>query len=80
MGRKVVVTGVGSVNALGNNLAESWKKVAAGIGGIDTITKFDASEFKSQMAAEVKGFDPSNVIPHKDLKNRSFYPILSLCY
>ena len=68
MGRKVVVTGVGSVNALGNNLAESWKKVAAGIGGIDTITKFDASEFKSQMAAEVKGFDPSNVIPHKDLK------------
>ena len=62
MRRKVVVTGIGSINALGNSLAESWKKAAAGIGGIDTITKFDASEFKSQMAAEVKGFDPSAVI------------------
>ena len=79
MGRKVVVTGVGSVNALGNNLAESWKKVAAGIGGIDTITKFDASEFKSQMAAEVKGFDPSNVIPHKDLKKLGLFIQYSLC-
>ena len=79
MRRKVVVTGIGSINALGNSLAESWKKAAAGIGGIDTITKFDASKFKSQMAAEVKGFDPSAVIPHKELKKMGLFIQYSLC-
>ena len=68
MKRKVVITGLGTINALGNDVNESWEKVSCGIGGIDYIAKFDASNYKSQMAGEVKNFDPSGVIEKKDLK------------
>ena len=79
MEKKIVVTGIGTINALGNSVTESWKNAAAGIGGIDAITKFDATGFRSQMAAEVKGFDPSAVIPHKELKKMGLFIQYSLC-
>ena len=78
MEKKIVVTGIGTINALGNSVTESWKNAAAGIGGIDAITKFDATGFRSQMAAEVKGFDPSAVIPHKELKKMGLFIQYSL--
>ena len=51
--RRVVITGLGTVNPLGNTTAESWAAAKAGKCGIGPITQFDASEFKCKLAAEV---------------------------
>ena len=56
MRRKVVVTGIGMVTPVGIGVEESWKAVCAGRSGVGPVTKFDASSFPSQIAAEVKGF------------------------
>src|SRR3989338_9388903 len=55
--RRVVVTGIGAVTPLGLTAAETWKNLTAGKCGIGPITVFNASEFPTQIAAEVKGFD-----------------------
>jgi 3-oxoacyl-[acyl-carrier-protein] synthase II len=55
---RVVVTGLGAVTPVGNDIASMWESLAAGRHGIGPITKFDASDFKAKLAAEVKGFDP----------------------
>ena len=55
--RRVVVTGLGCVTPIGNNVAETWTGIKDGKVGIDKISLFDASEYKVQIAAEVKGFD-----------------------
>ncbi len=62
MKRRVVITGMGAVSPIGNNVAEMWKNAAAGICGIDFIKSFDASEHKVRIAAEVKNFDPLTVM------------------
>ena len=56
--RRVVITGLGTVNPLGNTTAESWAAAKAGKCGIGPITQFDASEFKCKLAAEVKTLTP----------------------
>ena len=56
MKRRVVVTGLGAVTPIGNTVDEFWAGIKEGKVGIGPITKFDASEFKVQIAAEVKGF------------------------
>ncbi len=58
MERKVVITGIGTVNPLGNSVEESWSRLRAGQHGIGTITHFDASEFEVKLAAQVHDFDP----------------------
>jgi 3-oxoacyl-[acyl-carrier-protein] synthase II len=58
MERKVVITGIGTVNPLGNSVEESWSRLRAGQHGIDMITHFDASEFEVKLAAQVHDFDP----------------------
>jgi 3-oxoacyl-[acyl-carrier-protein] synthase II len=58
MERRVVVTGCGVVSPLGNNIATFWNSLKEAKSGIDKLTSFDASCFKSQIAGEVKGFDP----------------------
>ena len=63
--RRVVITGLGTVNPLGNTTAESWAAAKAGKCGIGPITQFDASEFKCKLAAEVKNFDPETVVDKK---------------
>ncbi|MDE6720485.1 MAG: beta-ketoacyl-[acyl-carrier-protein] synthase II, partial [Treponemataceae bacterium] len=55
--RRVVVTGLGAVTPLGNSVDETWKNIKAGKSGIEKITLFDASEYKVQVAGEVKNFD-----------------------
>lgn len=55
--RRVVITGLGTVNPIGNSVQESWQAAREGKCGIGPITQFDASEFKIKVAAEVKGFD-----------------------
>jgi 3-oxoacyl-[acyl-carrier-protein] synthase II len=66
--RRVVVTGVGLVCALGIGTEEVWQKLMAGAGGVGPITQFDASSFDCRIAAEVRDFDPLNWIPKKELK------------
>lgn len=62
---RVVVTSVGAVTPLGNDVETSWKNLLAGKSGIGRITKFDASEFAAQIAGEVKDFDPTAFINKK---------------
>lgn len=55
--RRVVVTGLGAVSPIGNNVEDTWNAIKAGKIGIDKITNFDASNYKVQIAAEVKNFN-----------------------
>ena len=66
--RRVVVTGIGTLSPLGLNTAETWSAALAGKSGVGQITRFDASDFAANIAAEVKGFEPSNFIETKELK------------
>ena len=66
--RRVVVTGLGIVSPVGNDIATAWKNVAGGQSGIGPITRFDASAFATRIAGEVKDFDPAQWIAPKDVK------------
>lgn len=66
--RRVVVTGLGIVSPLGNDLASTWDGIVNGRSGIGPITHFDASAFPTRIAGEVKGFDPATWIAPKDIK------------
>src|SRR2546423_2181379 len=66
--RRVVVTGVGLVCALGIGTEESWKNLLAGVSGVATITSFDATGFDCRIAGEIKNFDPFQWIEKKELK------------
>lgn len=68
MRKRVVVTGMGTINPLGNNLEATWTKASQGISGITKITKFDATGFNVQIAGEVKDFDPQAFIDKKEIK------------
>ncbi len=68
MTRRVVVTGVGLVCALGIGTEESWKNLVAGKSGITSITQFDTSGFDCKIAGEIKNFDPFQWIEKKELK------------
>jgi len=56
--KRVVITGLGALTPIGNSVAEFWKNLVNGKSGISHITKFDASKFKTHIAAELKNFDP----------------------
>ena len=66
--RRVVVTGLGSVTPLGNNLQEYWAGLLSGRHGFGKITLFDASQHSCQIAAEVKGFEPHDYLEKKEAK------------
>jgi 3-oxoacyl-[acyl-carrier-protein] synthase II len=57
--KRVVVTGMGAITPLGNSIDEFWNNIVAGKSGVDFITKFDTTKFKTKFAAEVKGFNPA---------------------
>lgn len=63
--RRVVVTGLGAVTPVGLSAAETWKNLLAGVSGIAPITHFDASQFDTKFAGELKGFDPLTVMDRK---------------
>jgi len=73
MRRKIVVTGLGCVSPLGNDVPSTWEGISRGRSGIDRITRFDPTEFRSQMAGEVKGFDPTPVIPASEQKKMDIF-------
>ena len=66
--RRVVITGIGILSPLGNDLASSWDGIVNGRSGIGPITHFDASNFATRIAGEVKGFDATQWIAPKDVK------------
>ncbi|MBZ2820886.1 beta-ketoacyl-ACP synthase II [Xanthomonas perforans] len=68
MSRRVVVTGMGMVSPLGNDLATSWNGIVHGRSGIGPITQIDASQFTTKIAGEIKNFDPTLFVSAKDVK------------
>jgi 3-oxoacyl-[acyl-carrier-protein] synthase II len=68
IGKRVVVTGLSAITPLGNTLEESWSGLINGKSGIGPITRFDCSEFNTKIAGEVKGFDPLQYIPRKQIQ------------
>src|SRR5262249_46309548 len=66
--RRDVVTGAGAVTPLGNKAEETWEASCKGESGIGVITRFDASDFSTRIAAEVKGFEPEKYIEKKECK------------
>ena len=68
MSRRVVVTGMGAITPIGLSVEEFWAAVKSGKTGFAPITKFDASEYKCKLAAEVKDFDPKNYMDFKAAK------------
>jgi 3-oxoacyl-[acyl-carrier-protein] synthase II len=71
--RRVVVTGIGLVSSLGIGTDANWTALTAGRSGIGTITKFDASQFSTRIAGEVRGFDPLNFVEKKDVKKMDVF-------
>ena len=78
MTRRVVVTGVGLVCALGIGTEESWKNLLAGVSGVACITSFDTAGFDCRIAGEVKNFDPFRWIEKKELKKMGRFIQLAL--
>ncbi|HUQ43823.1 MAG TPA: beta-ketoacyl-ACP synthase II [Candidatus Limnocylindria bacterium] len=72
-GRRVVVTGMGAVSALGNDVASTWAALLAGTSGVRTIDAFDPSRVDSKVAAQVRDFDPSAVIDRKEMRRMDRY-------
>jgi len=68
LARRVVITGLGLICALGNTTAEVWQALLAGKSGVSRITGFDAANFACQIAAEVKNFDPLQFVEKKEVK------------
>src|SRR4051794_14505659 len=75
---KVVVTGIGSVNPLGNDAASSWSAVVAGKGGAGPVTAFDTAGYATTFACEVKGFDPEQWIERRVARRMDRYAQMAL--
>jgi 3-oxoacyl-[acyl-carrier-protein] synthase II len=71
--RRVVVTGLGVVTPVGNDVATTWRALLDGQSGAANITKFDAAQFPVRFAAEVKGFDPAKYMDRKEAKRSDMY-------
>jgi len=76
--RRVVVTGIGMINSVGNDKESSFKAICDGECGIDTITLFDAENYSVKIAGEVKDFDPSTVMAPKEVKKADRFIHLGL--
>jgi 3-oxoacyl-[acyl-carrier-protein] synthase II len=71
--KRVVVTGIGALTPIGNNLSDYWKGLLGGVSGADLITLFDASKFKTRFACELKGFDPLQHLDRKEARKLDRY-------
>ena len=70
---KIVVTGLGTVNPIGNNVEETWQSLITGKSGAGPITHFDTTDFETKFACEVKGFDPLAYINRKDVQKMDLF-------
>lgn len=71
--RRVVVTGLGCITPLGNDVETTWNNMVNGVCGIDFIKSFDTTDSKAKVAGEVKGFDPLKYIEKRDLRKTDLY-------
>ncbi len=71
--RRVVVTGVGAVTPVGNDVETMWNSLINGVSGVDTITNFDTSDLKVKIAAQVKDFDATKYIEKKEIRKTDLY-------
>lgn len=76
--KRVVITGLGAVTPVGNDVAAMWRSMVAGKSGVGPITQFDAALFRTQIAAEVKDFDPSALLDKKESRRLDRYAQLTL--
>ncbi len=76
--RRVVITGMGALTPIGNNLEEFWSSLQNGVSGAAPITKFDASKFKAQFACELKGYDPADYFHVKELRQYDRFSLYAL--
>lgn len=78
MHKRVVITGMGIISPIGNNLEENWKNVTTGNSGIRTLTVLDPEQFTSKIAGEVKDFDPLQYLDRKQVKRADKYTQFAL--
>jgi 3-oxoacyl-[acyl-carrier-protein] synthase II len=76
--KRIVVTGIGTLNPLGNSLGEYWDNLVNGVSGADMITQFDASKFKTRFACEIKGFDAINFMDRKEARKLDRFAQIAL--
>ncbi len=76
--KRVVVTGIGTLTPLGNNLSAYWTALINGVSGADNITLFDASKFKTRFACEIKGFDPTQFMDRKEARKTDRFAQLAI--
>ena len=71
--KKVVITGLGAVTPIGNDVPSFWDSLVKGVNGIDTITRFDPCDYKATLAAEVKDFDPSLYLAKGEIRKTDLF-------
>ena len=76
--KRVVVTGLGALTPIGNNVPALWDSLVKGVSGAGPITHFDASKFRCQIASELKGFDPLNFFDKKEMRLLDGYTVYGL--
>ncbi len=79
MKQRVVITGLGAITPIGIGKEEFWSSLISGKSGIDKITRFDAAAYSTQIAGEVKNFDPTQVIDKKEAKRMDRFTQFSIC-
>lgn len=78
MGRRVVITGMGTVNPLGNSVAQSWEQVKQGACGIDRITHFDTTDFTVKLAGEVRDLEVDEILGKKEARRMDRFTQLAM--
>jgi len=76
--KRVVVTGLGAVTPLGNNVSDYWNGLVGGVSGCDMITRFNAEHFKTKFACEVKNFKPEDYFDRKEVRKYDLFTIFAL--
>ncbi len=76
--KRIVVTGIGALTPIGNDLASYWENLVSGVSGADMITQFDASKFKTRFACEIKGFDPIEFMDRKEARKLDRFAQIAL--
>ena len=78
MSRRVVVTGLGALTPVGNNISDFWRNLLNGVSGAGPITRFDSTQFKTQFACEVKDFAPTDFLDRKEARKLDMYAIYAM--
>lgn len=71
--RRVVITGIGAITPVGHNVSQTWQSLINGVSGVGYITRFDATGLPTQIAAEIKNYNPEDHFDHKEVKKLDLY-------